>query len=282
MALAPHFVWLVAHDFAPFTYAAYVHGGEGASVRKAVVYLIGSAGYVALAVLLALSAMRPSRAALLDTLWPATPQGRLVAVAFWVPLVLPALVAPLAGISLTSLWAMSAWTLLPVVLLLSPLISLHRRAMLTIMAMAILLPPAMVTMAPAIAIAIHRNEIYPAASHSRLLAEQVAIEWARATDKPLKMIGGEGDLASGAAFYLTGPVSSFPDSRPKMAPWVNQARLDRDGIALICRFADPNCLPRAREVGLAGPSIDVEIVRSHHGVAGRAGRYEIVIIPPRS
>ena len=279
--LSPHVAWLIAHDFAPVTYARFVHvGTDAGSGWKTVNYLAGSAGYVALPVLLAFAAMRPSRAAAADMLWPATPARRLVILAFWAPLLLPALVAPFAELSLAALWSMSAWALLPVVLLSSPLVTLHRPAMLTIVGIAVALPPLMVAAAPMIAIAVYRSED-PLRSHFRLLAERAEHEWRLVTDKPLRMVGGDGDLAAGAAFYLPGHVSSFPDSRPTMAPWVNETRLRRDGIAIICRRDDPDCLGRARGLGLTEPSVEVDIVRAYHGVAGPVGHYEIVVVPPR-
>ncbi|MEX2036469.1 MAG: glycosyltransferase family 39 protein, partial [Xanthobacteraceae bacterium] len=64
LAFAPHVIWLVANDFVPFTYAAAIHTGTRAAAAKSIVgYLAGSVGYVALPVLLALAAKRPSRAA---------------------------------------------------------------------------------------------------------------------------------------------------------------------------------------------------------------------------
>jgi 4-amino-4-deoxy-L-arabinose transferase-like glycosyltransferase len=282
VALAPHVVWLFKNDFTPFTYAAYLHvGAESGSLWKTVGYLGGSAGYVVLPVLLALAATRPTRAALRDTLWPETPARRLVAAAFWAPLLLPALVAPLADISLAALWSMSAWALLPVVLLSSPLISLDRRAVLTIVAMAVVLPVVMVAAAPAIAIAIHRGALAPSSAHSSLLAERLLHEWRLVTDKPLLMVGGEGDLTYGVVFYLPGRPSAFPDSRFKMAPWVDPARLRRDGIAIVCGAHNPVCLDRATETGLTGAQIDVDMTRTYRGVAGRSYHYMLIVIPPR-
>ena len=284
VALAPHVVWLIRNDFEPFTYAINVHAvGYDSSALKAALYLVGLVGYVALAGVLALAVMRPSRAALLDMLQPATPERRLAASVFWGPLLIPALIGPLVGVSISSLWSIPAWSLLPVVLLSSPLVLLHRRAMLMVVALAVLLPPAMVAAAPAIAIVIHRQEKDLSVSHSRLLAERVAYEWRRATDKPLKLIGGEDELIAGTVFYLPGQVSSIPGFRPKKALRGGPEQLRRDGVALICSAADPRCLPRARNLGVTEPSIgiEVEIVRMHRGVAGRSARYEIFIIPPQ-
>ena len=80
-------------------------------------YLGGSVGYVAVPVIVVLIAARPGARTLADMIWPADAERRLAAAAFWAPLLLPVPVALASGTEITSLWSMSAWTLLPVVLL---------------------------------------------------------------------------------------------------------------------------------------------------------------------
>jgi 4-amino-4-deoxy-L-arabinose transferase-like glycosyltransferase len=280
--LAPHAIWLVQNDFAPLQYANYVHGQPTVGPLRTVLgYMAGSAAYMALAVVLALSAIRPTRAALRDTLAPATPSRRLVVWAFWLPLLLPVLVIPLGDVKVSSLWSMSMWTLLPVVLLSSPLIKLHRQAMLTVVAVAMILPPIMVAAAPAIAMATHRRNSDPSSEHYRLLAERVLHEWRCVTQAPLVMVGGSGDLAMGVAFYLPGRPSAAPDFRVRLAPWVDRERLRRDGVAIIVRDdALDTSLGRARMLGAKGTPISVEVARTFRGVTGPSVRYTIVIVPP--
>src|SRR5262249_21518160 len=83
--------------------------------------LAGSVAYVAVPLLIVAVVARPSRAAVKDMAWPSAPARRLAATAFWAVLLLPALIAPFAGLRLVSLWSMSAFALLPVMLLSSPL-----------------------------------------------------------------------------------------------------------------------------------------------------------------
>jgi hypothetical protein len=282
LVLAPHAAWLFANDFTTFDYATAIHAsGFSAGVLSVPGYLAGAAGYVALPVLLAFAAMRPDRAGFADMLVPASPQRRLAAVAFWGPLLLPAVVAPVTGVSITSLWTMSAWTLLPVVVLSSPLVAAGRRALLHIAALVIVMPPLMVLLAPAISIVIHRAGGSPAAVHSELLAERVAHEWRRRTNWPLRTVGGIPDLAHGVAFYLPGRPSALPAFSFKATPWLDIARVRREGMAIVCLAADPTCPLAAGALGLTGPRVDVEITRSHFGIAGRSERYTIVIVPPR-
>ena len=93
---------------------------------------------------MALAATKPSRAVAADMLWPGAPERRLATTAFWLPLLLPAVLAPIFGFEITSLWTMSAWALLPVVLLSSPLIALDRRPVTATLAAAVVFPVVMV------------------------------------------------------------------------------------------------------------------------------------------
>jgi 4-amino-4-deoxy-L-arabinose transferase-like glycosyltransferase len=279
VALAPHFVWLVTHDFLPFTYAVAVHARSAAEVARSVPgYLAGSVAYVALPVLLALGASRPGWAAAKDTLWPATPTRRLAACSFWFPLLLPAIAAPLSGIEITSLWSMSAWALLPVVLLSSPLIRPVRRFVVIVLAIALAMPPIMVAIAPAIALAIHQRGVAPEAAHVRMLAARVTQEWRRRTERPLRFVAGEYILVYGVAFYAADRPLAFPSNLIGTPP-VDPALRARDGIAIVCRGEGKSCIDDATKLG--GARTDLTITRSFFGIAGQPARYAIFIVLPR-
>src|SRR5437588_1226811 len=91
-AIAPHLIWLIANDFAPFAYAVLVHGeASGASaLTGAAGYLLGSIAYICVPLLIVFAIARPTGEALADMVWPATAQRRLAAAAFWATLLLPA------------------------------------------------------------------------------------------------------------------------------------------------------------------------------------------------
>lgn len=152
VAIAPHLVWLYQHHFEPFAYAMVVHGEKpfGATVVGALGYLAGSAGYVAIPVIIALIAARPSRTALADMMWPAETDRRLAAAAFWGPLLLPVVGALASGTDITSLWSMSAWTLLPVLLLSPPAMTISGVDTRRLLAFAVALPLIMLIASPVI------------------------------------------------------------------------------------------------------------------------------------
>ena len=290
LALAPHLAWLIAKDFAPFSYAVTLHG-EGSLASTVVAslgYLAGSAGYIAVPLLLVLFMARPSGAALKDMAWPSSPERRLAAAAFWAVLLMPGLIAPLAAVRLVSLWSMSAFTLLPVMLLSSPLVALTRRDAASVLTIAVAFPFVMVALAPAVAFVVHRAGPPPGSAHTSVLAEPVERLWRETTDRPLRIFSGFDEFTDGVTFYMRSHPLAVHVLDGKATPAI-QERIDRDGIALLCparsSVADADwcadaALARAR-CSPPGKQIEVEVSRRYLGVDGKPARYLLITIPPR-
>ena len=116
-----------------------------------------------------------------------------------------------------------------------------------------------------------------------MTAEQTARAWHEVTRRPLQFVGGDAVLTYAASFYLLERSSVFPELNERISPWIDQAKLARAGIALVCVLADRSCvgLVEAR-AGANGRRFEVEIARKYLGTAGPSERYLIVIVPPRS
>jgi hypothetical protein len=290
LALAPHIAWLITNDFLPFSYAIFVHGAASftSSLMAAIRYLAGSAGYIAVPLVILFAMIQPTRAAVEDIAWPTTPERRLAAVAFWATLMLPAIVAVLAHVQLTSLWSMSAWTLLPVVLLSSPLVTVSRRDATRVVALAAIFPFAMIAVAPAAAFAMHRTGLPPGATHSSVLAEPVERLWRETTNRPLLMFGGFDDFTDGVSFYLR----DHPFAAHVLDAGASRAieeRIGREGIALLCpaRPRQPESAAACRNAAAslasrfpAGKREEIEVSRRYMGVDGEPERYLIITVPP--
>jgi 4-amino-4-deoxy-L-arabinose transferase-like glycosyltransferase len=291
LTLAPHIVWLIANDFLPFSYAMTVHGAASftSSLIAAIRYLAGSASYIAVPLVILFAVLRPTRVAVEDIAWPTTPERRLAAVAFWATLVLPPIVAVFTHVELTALWSMSAWTLLPVLLLSSPLVTVSRRDATRVVALAATFPFVMVAIAPAVAFATHRMGLPPGATHSSVLVEPVERLWRQTTNRPLQMFGGFDEFTDGVSFYLR----DHPFAAHVLDAGVSQGieeRIGREGIALLCpaRPREPASAAACRNaaVSLAGrfPSgkrEEIDVSRRYIGVDGEPERYLIITIPPR-
>lgn len=283
--LAPHLVWLWQHAFSPLSYATQLHTGRSfvSGLIASGGFLLGSAGYVALPVALALAAARPNGAQLRDMVLPKDPHRRLAALAFLLPLLVPAAAAPFMGLELTSLWSMPAFTLLPVLLLSPAGLSLSADGRRAIVLFAATLAFVMLLAAPAVSVVVHRGGVMPAMAHAHLLARAVEAEWRRVSREPIRLVGGEATLAFGTAFYLSDRPSAFPELDRAAAPWVDEARIARQGIVLLCPAHDAGCraqidaFTQSRQVARR---IEIALTRRHYGVADASGRYSIVIVPP--
>jgi 4-amino-4-deoxy-L-arabinose transferase-like glycosyltransferase len=294
LALVPHVAWLVTNDFAPFSYAVTVHGAASyaTTLRSTFGYLAGSAAYVAAPLLIVFLVARPGVTAIWDMAWPPVapdPRRRFAALTFWLPLLLPAVLALVAGVGLVSLWSMSAWALLPVMLLSSPLIAISRRDVLRVLTLALAFPLVMLALAPAIAFAIHRAGPEPGAAHSSVLVEPVERLWRETTDRPLRLFAGFDEFTDGVAFYMRGHPVAAHVLDGGLSPAFAQ-RIARDGIAMVCPER-PHHLPSAQWCltaanGIAarfgeGKRLDITLARRYLGVEGKPARYTIITVPPR-
>jgi hypothetical protein len=282
-AIAPHLVWLVANNFMPLSYAVFVHGDASAvSVLAGVLgYLFGSIAYVSVPLLIVFLLMQPNRTVLVDMIWPTTAERRLAATAFWVTLLLPALLALVIGVRLTSLWSMSAWTLLPVMLLSSPLVTIGRKAAAGVVAVALALPLVMTVAAPAIAFASHRAGV-ARDGHSSILARPIEAFWRETTGMPLKVFGSTDIFTYGVSFYLPEhPLAVHVLERP--ATPEEATLIDREGVALLCPMSATTCTARADAMVAKIPGSkrsEIEVSRRYLGNQGKSEHYLIVAVPP--
>jgi len=285
LGLAPHIAWLYANDFTPFTYAMETHPGTLIdSVRSGLAYVAGAAGYVAVPVLLAAIASWPNAAAVRDTVWPETPERRLVLLAFALPLVLPLGFALAAHEQVISLWSIGSMTLLPVVLLSSPQIVFSKIAVRRILGFALAFPLIALAASPLIALVIHRQGVPNYSTHYSGVAQAVETAWAQTTDRPLRFVGSYNNLLYGALFYLPDGVSPLEIVEPRVTPWIDETEVTRAGIALMCPVEETGCVKALEDRAARGPvgrRTEVEITRRYLGTDDKPDRFVIVTLPPR-
>jgi hypothetical protein len=251
------------------------------SLLSGVGFLLGVAGYIAPAVLISALIARPGMAAIADTLWPPEPSRRFALIAFIAPLILPALAAALLKVEIVSLWAMSAMTLLPVVLLSSPRLTAPRRAASWLLGAAIVFPAVMVLAAPFIAVWIHREGVPNYAAHYRLLAQAIDRTWHESVNAPLRYLGSYTNIVNGVSFYLPDHPSTLDIVDPPSTPWSDAASVARAGIALVCPEGEAICMHFLNQRAGDLPRHAVTLSREHWGVRGKPARYIIVVVPPR-
>ncbi len=197
---------------------------------------------------------------------------------------LPIAVATVSKVEVMSIWAMGGMTLVPVVLLGSPLMTLPRRAARRIVMVALAVPLIALALSPLIAVVIHRQGTPNYSAHYRAVA--LAVEKARheASPGPLRLVGSYNNLLYGTVFYFRDRPSTFEIARPEVTPWTDEARIAREGIALFCPTVESVCmkaLNERAERSRVAARVEVDISRAFAGASDAPVRYVIVIVPPR-
>ena len=278
VVISPHIGWLEKHNFSPLDYAMLVHGDQsyGQAALDALRYCIDSLAYVCVPVGLVLLLAPPYRTSILDRVWPRDRERRLVTVVFWATLMAPILPAVLWGISINGIWTMSAWTLLPILLLSSPTIKLRPQAVSWTAGIALVLLLVFHVMAPAVAYVMHVQGLGPNLTQSKQLAKQVEAAWHSATRAPLRYVGG--DESHG--------VVAYAQDRPRALlglPLRKPASLRKNGMVLICYAEETTCISRSATAARSNPKtqkIETELTRTYFGRAGQPQHYVIFVIPP--
>jgi 4-amino-4-deoxy-L-arabinose transferase-like glycosyltransferase len=284
IVLAPHLLWVAANGFETFGYALESHRRPlGRVIATAPDYLTGAIAYVIVPLLIVVFAARFAKGGLKDTLWPSDPDRRFLWLIFVIPLVLPVAIAVATRSEAVSLWAMGSMTLLPVVLLSSPLVAIPRRAARRTIAFAIAFPLLALAAAPVAAVVIHRQGVENSMAHYKALARAAEELWQTTSPAPLRLVGGEDHIINGVAFYAAEAPATYDVLRPQVTPWTDAARIARDGIVWICPSIDTDCLA-AIEARAAGQSTsqrtDVTLARDYLGTRGQPARYVLIAVPP--
>jgi hypothetical protein len=141
------------------------------------------------------------------------------------------------------------------------------------------LPLLLLIAAPGIALLVHERGLAPKQTHTEKLAEQVEQAWHSLTEKPLRYVGGDADLAYG--------VISYAHDRPQALPGLPQpteARLRNRGAVLLCYAEDTGCTVPSSRIASENPAslkIETKLERNYLGVSGASQSYVIFIVPPQ-
>jgi len=215
--IAPHVYWVATHDFEPIRYAFGAHPATRTLAAFYTLYFFGGIlAYIGGPLLLNLAAIRPSMAAVGDSIWPPPGGRRTISIALGAPILLAALGSILLKIRIGALWTMSGMTLLPVVLLSSPLVTVPREAAIRVLALALLYPIVVTAVSPGIALVTHRTGVPNYASHYQLIARAVESDWSKRTNQPLRVIGSYGPIVNGIEFYFENSPSTLDIITPEL------------------------------------------------------------------
>ena len=143
-----------------------------------------------------------------------------------------------------------------------------------------------VACSPLVAFAILKVGVENNAAYARLVMQTLrSANGMKPPIKPLRLIAGSFALASTAAFYVADQPSTFADFSPYLSPWVDDARLAHEGVAIICTADDQDCLKGMDALVARGPDgrrRDVTLTRHWLGFESAPRDFVIATIPPRT
>ena len=199
-------------------------------------------------------------------------------------MLVPIAVAAFTRTNLLSLWNIPSLTLLPVVLLSSPMVTLTREWAARIATLAVAVPVTACLASPIVAYVILKSGVENDAAYARLVMADMQKQWRQATDKPLKLVAGPFGLVNSAAFYGADRPLTFADFSSYLAPWATPARIASEGIAIACPVDDRGCLTAMNGLmANASNSTKTEVVLRRHWLVfdGPPARFVFSVVPPQ-
>ncbi|MGO9702157.1 MAG: glycosyltransferase family 39 protein [Xanthobacteraceae bacterium] len=278
IVIAPHVWWFVSErggtSYAFMRDTVVVSQSFGAALLRSARYLVNCVAY-AIVPIIFLAALRPSRAALVEMIWPRDDDRLQALLLLLIPLVLPALVNLAIPYRLTADWTYPNWALLPVVLYASPDIIVDERAVARAGLVALAVTLAAIVVSPVVAYARLTRHDDQYRAHFRQIARLAD----GLAGEPVRLFWGSPNITAGLPFYL-------PEANPlTVAPLSAEGRaaIGAHGLVVVCVSTDAPC----REIGAAlanvgGHAADAMFTRSFLGVSGEPMNFEITVVPPTS
>lgn len=285
VVLAPHLQWFLNTGGKTLYYAQRVHGGEStiALVWDVMSSTMSAAGYVLVLLAAYVLIVRPDRRALAATLWPADPGRRMLIVLFALPLLLPLLVMPLAGIKFSALWTLPAWFLLPIILLSPPQAVVRRLDAVRLAFVVLCVGLASLVASPAVAWTRFVQEQGKPRVHYAAVSRELTRVWRDAVNQPLTLVASSTEFANAAAFYSPDHPRSWDLAEPQLTPWIAEAAPPRNGWAAICPAREELCfnlVDRAAKHAAGVTRVEFDHAAAFFGRRGPSKRFVFVLVPP--
>ena len=278
IVVAPHLYWYVSQiggtNYAFMRDSVMTNDPFGTVALKSAYYMLGVIAYAA-GPLILLALLRPSRAALADIVWPADDDRRQVLILFVVPMVLPALVNLVAPYRLTPDWTFPNWTLLPVVLFASRVLTVDAFAAKAAKFVTLAATLACLLASPFIAY----ERLASGLDSNRPSSHQVAATAEQLAHPPPLLYRGSPAITGNLPFYLAGahPLNDDPRSAASLA------EIAANGLLIACLDTDAAC--RATEAAFASEqsgTADGAIIPRFLGFSGPPISFHVSIVPARN
>ena len=285
IVVLPHLIWLVHENFPPIAWVTMrrVAHSSAELTHSLGVYVGGTIGYAFGSLALVATVIHPSNAAVRDSWFALEPGRRTATVLFWTPLVLPIVAALAFRTDLQSIWNGPGLNLLPVMMLASPLVQVTRLQTARIAAIVTAFTILAIAASPLVALTLLKRGVENNAAYARLLAAAAERQWHDSTEAPLRLVAGRFIIVSAVSFYVTDKPSIYSDFSNYLSPWVSDARIAEQGMAIVCADDDDWCIGKIAAYAAKNPAARrgaVALTRRWLGLAGGTRHFVIGTVPP--
>ncbi len=284
LVLAPHGLWLIQHDFAPFGYAAQRSAGSaGAAVKRylnycaaQLLYLLPSLAFVLIAV-----ADGQRRRAAVALAAGSSPQHSLPDL-WWLsfaPLMVVGVLAVAASTPMASVWGMAQWfavTTLWVALIAQAGLTVSIRRMLQALVaywVLVLLASAAIGYDSA------RRGTELATEPRAELAHAAQALWHKRTGQPLRFVSGSAAEAGSIVFYADHRLTWWNMAAPHTSPWAPIDRVRQAGTLIVCTEGPGPCDDQARKLS-GGPPELLSVQKQAWGRSLAPRSYRVYLLLP--
>jgi 4-amino-4-deoxy-L-arabinose transferase-like glycosyltransferase len=291
--IAPHLVWLVRWDFPPLHWIGD-QLNTGTQLKDSTRMVVHQTALVAIPLAVAALALLPWRVRPAAQRPARSPDAILVLVIAAVLIVVPPLASFPLKVRLKPEWGDSLFFVVPTALLiLAPWLTVRRRAVARMAAIATIATVIYMVAAPLYALTNFKNRPdYDAFTPTSELARDVTRLWHERFAAPLPIVLGAFEIAAPIVFYSPDHPRMFADSpdqprifateQPMFSPWIDYpADLRRYGFVGICYERDADCVDYLARLAPGAEPVDVTETREVAGIRAKPWTFRLRIAPPQ-
>lgn len=282
--IMPHAWWSLANDFPTIRYALGKTGQAWSyNFHKAVTTAVASVAMNIVAVAILVAAIRWRRPAIFSGLW-----SRLIARDHWWililgcgPFVLTILLGAAGYVKVAVNFLIPAFFMLPLLIMLALEPAITRDAVRGVLRAAVIFLLGALLVAPAVAYASFYFQLKGMVDVSPAAARDAERLWHARFGEPVRIVTGSEKYSLAQPFYASDKADEFTHFNMHEAPWIDRARIEREGLLSICEVDDQHCLNASRSFATAA-TVEVPrmIERSFGGLTGPSQSLVYIMTPP--
>ena len=210
------------------------------------------------------------------------PKVRLVVMLATAPFATTVLVSLIGHVRIGMKFALPLFSLLPLMWIILYRVQFGLRSLrLLALAVGILIAGSALFAVPTAALKFKQNDRHFAEPRA-IVAQRLTDLWHERIGTPLRIVAGTEGYALATTFYSADHPSDFTGFSTIKAPWINDARLSRNGLAIVCAFSDGACLDQlGRFQALDSIRLTLNDVSDDFlGIAGTKSSFVVLLVKP--